>query len=60
MYIYSINCSIKILELQNGWETIVEYLNGIGYQVVCIDRFKSFGIDGFYNKIPSNAIDRTE
>ena len=50
----------KFWNYKDGWETIVEYLNGIGYQVVCIDRFKSFGIDGFYNHIPSNAIDRTE
>ena len=45
MYFYSIN----YWNCKNGWETIVEYLNGIGYQVVCIDRFKTFGIDGFYN-----------
>ena len=49
----------KFWNYKNGWETIVEYLNGIGYQVVCVDRFKTFGVDRFYNTIPSNAIDKT-
>lgn len=50
----------KFWNCEDGWETIVEYLNGIGYQVVCIDRFQQFGSKGFMNKIPSNCIDRTE
>ena len=49
----------KFWNYKDGWETIVEYLNGIGYHVVCVDRYKLFGIDGFWNKIPSNAIDKT-
>jgi len=49
----------KFWNYKNGWETIIEYLNGIGYNVVCIDKHKQFGTEGFMNKIPSNCIDRT-
>jgi len=49
----------KFWNCKDGWETITEYLNGIGYQVVCIDRFKKFGIDNYFNTIPENAIDKT-
>ena len=49
----------KYWNCKNGWETIVEYLNGIGYHVVCIDRFSTFGIDGYRNIIPSNSINKT-
>ena len=50
----------KFWNCKDGWETIVEYLNGIGYHVVCIDRFKQFGISDYMNQIPSNCIDKTE
>ena len=45
----------KFWNCKDGWETIVEYLNGIGYQVVCIDRFEKFGIDNYFNHIPRMA-----
>lgn len=44
---------------KNGWKKTVNYLKFLGYDVVCIDRHKTFGVEGHYNKIPSNCIDKT-
>ena len=42
-----------------GWDETVAYLNSIGYDVVCIDKSSSFGIEGAMNRMPKNCIDRT-
>ena len=45
---------------ENGWLQIVDYLNKLGYDVVCIDRYESFGLSpNNMNSIPSNAINKT-
>jgi len=41
----------------NGWQRVVDYLNGIGYKVVCIDKNKVFGTDGYWNTIPTTTSD---
>lgn len=42
-----------------GWEKLCVELKKEGYNPVCIDRYKSFGIDGHWNEIPKNCEDRT-
>jgi autotransporter strand-loop-strand O-heptosyltransferase len=45
---------------ENGWIQIVDYLNKLGYDVVCIDRHESFGLPpNHMNIIPHNAINKT-
>ena len=45
--------------LKGGWDAIVRYLRKNGYKVVCIDKYSSFGIEGQYNLIPKEVIDKT-
>jgi autotransporter strand-loop-strand O-heptosyltransferase len=42
-----------------GWQEIVDYLNEKGYKVVCIDKHKVFGQEGYWNIIPNGVIDDT-
>jgi len=42
-----------------GWQQTVDYIKELGYEVVCIDRNASFGVDGKFNYMPKNCIDRT-
>ncbi len=44
---------------KNGWKKVVNYLKFLGYDVVCIDKHKTFGIKGNQNTIPSDCIDKT-
>lgn len=43
----------------NGWKEIVDYLNNLGYDVICIDKDKIFGIENYFNIMPMNCIDQT-
>ncbi len=40
-------------------EKVVDYLNESGYKVVCIDKDKVFGMEGYWNTIPNDVIDDT-
>ena len=42
-----------------GWQQTVDYLKGLGYEVVCIDRHPVFGSKENYNEMPKNCIDKT-
>jgi autotransporter strand-loop-strand O-heptosyltransferase len=42
-----------------GWEQLVEHLKRQGYDVLCIDKERVFGIEGWWNEIPANCIDKT-
>jgi len=42
-----------------GWEEVIKYLNGIGYEVWCIDKYKYFGTNKYQNSMPNGAIDKT-
>jgi len=44
---------------KNGWQEVIKYLNKIGYEVWCIDRYSSFGSNSNFNFIPKGAIDKT-
>jgi autotransporter strand-loop-strand O-heptosyltransferase len=45
---------------KNGWIEVVNYLNKLGYDVVCIDRHESFGLPpNHMNNMPQNAINKT-
>lgn len=45
---------------KDGWINVVNYLKQLGYDVVCIDKHKYFGIpDKQMNEIPYNCIDKT-
>jgi len=43
----------------SGWDQTIDYLNSLGYDVICIDKSSSFGIDGSMNYAPKNAINGT-
>jgi autotransporter strand-loop-strand O-heptosyltransferase len=42
-----------------GWTKTIDYLKSLGYDVVCIDRYPVFGVDGSMNCIPQNCINKT-
>lgn len=42
-----------------GWYQTVEYIKSLGLDVVCIDKYPVFGVDGSMNQIPPNCIDKT-
>ena len=37
-----------------GWIKTVDYLQKLGYKVVCVDKYSNFGVQGFVNVSPSN------
>ena len=43
----------------NSWFKLCEELRKYGLTPVCIDRYRSFGIDGHWNEVPSNCINKT-
>ena len=44
---------------KNGWDEVVAYLKKSGYEVWCIDKFSSFGVDKSMNYMPKGCIDKT-
>jgi autotransporter strand-loop-strand O-heptosyltransferase len=43
----------------NGWIETIDYLKNLGYDVICIDKYSSFGGKGKINNIPPNCINKT-
>jgi hypothetical protein len=37
-----------------GWSKTVDYLKNLGYQVVCVDKYYTFGVEGSVNTCPHN------
>jgi len=53
-------CQAKYWNNKDGWETVIKYLNDKGFEVMCIDKHKTFGNGNDYvNNIPSNALNYT-
>lgn len=44
---------------REGWERLVNHLRGLGYDVLCIDKDRVFGIEDWWNEIPGSCIDKT-
>jgi autotransporter strand-loop-strand O-heptosyltransferase len=44
---------------KDGWFKVVEYLKMLGYNVLCIDKEKVFGVENYFNCMPENCIDKT-
>jgi len=42
-----------------GWQTVVDYLISKGYDVLDIDKEKSYGTKGYSNTIPKGVVDKT-
>lgn len=42
-----------------GWHEVIEWLRGIGYKVVCIDRDKVYGAGLVWNHMPHGCVDDT-
>jgi len=42
-----------------GWRKTIRYLKSLGYDVICIDKYKYFGSNEKMNEIPADAIDET-
>jgi len=43
----------------NAWEKLCDMLKEKGYTPVCIDRYPSFGIEGHWNPVPGNCLNKT-
>ena len=43
----------------DGWQKTVDYLKSLDYEVVCIDRYSSYGNGNSINYIPNNCINKT-
>ncbi len=44
---------------KEGWEKIIQYLKALDYEILCIDKYSSFGIENHMNDIPEGCIDKT-
>lgn len=42
-----------------GWNKVVDYLQSKGFDVVCIDKHRTFGTNEYFNTIPKKVIDKT-
>lgn len=49
----------KYWNSKGGWNGVVKYLKSVGYDVVCIDKHQSFGVEGNFNHMPSGVINKT-
>lgn len=49
----------KYWNYPNGWQQIVNFLKSQGYEVVLVDKYSVFGIEGFMNYAPHNVIDKS-
>ncbi len=38
----------------DGWIKTVDYLKNLGYKIVCVDKYYSFGAEGYTNTCPCN------
>ena len=47
---------LKYWNNPSGWDQTVEYLQNLGYDVVCIDQHARFGVEGHWNDTPVNSI----
>jgi autotransporter strand-loop-strand O-heptosyltransferase len=52
-------CQSRYWNNPGAWEKLVGRLNGIGLEVVSLDQHKVFGVEGWFNEIPKNSIDKT-
>lgn len=54
-------CQAKYWNNEEGWKRTIEYLKSLGYEVVCIDQYSSFGNleAGMINETPKNVVDKT-
>ena len=52
-------CQAKYWNNKTGWKTVVDYLKRNGYEVWCIDRHNSFGVDKSMNYMPEGCVDKT-
>jgi hypothetical protein len=52
-------CQAKYWNNKTGWNAVVKYLKSQGYEVWCIDRYNSFGVQGSMNYMPEGCIDKT-
>lgn len=41
-----------------GWKSVVDFLKGKGYNVVCVDKHQHFGTDKYMNSVPEGVISR--
>jgi len=44
----------------SGWWQTVDYLQTLGYEVVCIDQYARFGTEGHWNDTPANSIRKNQ
>jgi len=49
----------KYWNLTGGWDNLVTYLTTLGYQVICIDMYQTYGADGNWNSTPKSAFNLT-
>jgi autotransporter strand-loop-strand O-heptosyltransferase len=49
----------KFWNNKDGWSKLGNMLKKRGLTLVCIDRYFSFGIDGHWNEIPSNCLNKS-
>jgi autotransporter strand-loop-strand O-heptosyltransferase len=49
----------KYWNYPNGWDIIINYLNKLGYNVICIDKKEKYGNLVYTNVMPINAINKT-
>jgi autotransporter strand-loop-strand O-heptosyltransferase len=50
----------KYWNYPGGWDKVVDFLSKKGYNVVCIDKFQSFGQGEYFNVSPKKVIGRHE
>ncbi|MCL2700966.1 MAG: autotransporter strand-loop-strand O-heptosyltransferase [Phycisphaerae bacterium] len=53
------SCQAKYWNNGHGWPQVVEYLKGLGYRVLCIDKSRTVGMNFTWNHIPHGVEDFT-
>lgn len=49
----------KFWNNKEGWSKLSRLLKKENLTLVCIDRYRSFGIEGHWNEVPSNCLDKS-
>lgn len=52
-------CQAKFWNANQAWMKLCDEFTRMKILPVCIDRYRSFGIDGHWNEIPANCVDKT-
>lgn len=48
----------KFWNRKDGWKDLNDMMRAEGYTPICVDRYKQFGIEGHWNEVPKNSVNK--